>query len=721
MKMPGKKPVKVPVILQMEALECGAASLAMVLAYYHKWVPLPELRVECGVSRDGSNALNIAKAGKKYGLSYKAYRYRTDDLKKKITFPAILFWNLRHFVVLTGFMGNYAYLNDPGEGRVRIPMEEFTRCYSGICLTFQKGEGFEESGHRPDSLSFLKKGLHGNRRAFALVMITGALAMLAGTVVPVFSRTFTDYILSGDTPLWYEGFLLLFAAVIVFQLAASVINTVYIIRAAGKLAVTANASFIEHIFRLPMVFFSQRMSGDLAQRAASNDTVAATLVRRMAPVLMNLVLVIFFLVVMIRYSIPLTIVGVLTAACNLIMAGIISNKRNEMSRTQMRDFGMLQAATVSGIDMVESIKASGAEGGFFERWSGYHASMTRSKVRFDGVNRFLGTLPSLLTQLSSIIILLISFWSIMRGRLTAGMFLAFQACMNSFLSPVNELIAAGQSIHEMRSSIERISDVMEYSEDTGAKEECTPEELEGAKKLSGTIEMKHVTFGYSRLGDPVLKDFSLTVTPGKRIALVGGSGSGKSTVAKLLSGLYKPWSGEILYDGKPLQQIPKPVFNASLAMVDQDVVLFQDTVANNIRMWDQTIEDFDLILAARDAGIHDDILSLRGGYEHMMEENGYDLSGGQRQRIEIARTLAGDPSVIIMDEATSALDARTEYEISGFIRDRGITCIIIAHRLSTIRDCDEIIVLDKGEAVQRGTHEQLMEEDGLYRALVTTQ
>ena len=347
--------------------------------------------------------------------------------------------------------------------------------------------------------------------------------------------------------------------------------------------------------------------------------------------------------------------------------------------------------------------------------------MIKAKVKFDSVNRFLGTLPSLLIQISKIVIMMMAFSSIMTGHFTAGLFLAFQACMTAFMTPVSQLISAGQSIQEMRSSIERISDVMDYPEDINANEEYDRDELADAGKLSGNIEMKNVTFGYARLGEPVIKDFNLTVTPGQRIALVGSSGCGKSTIAKLLTGLFKPWNGDILFDGKPISEIPKPIFYGSLSMVDQDVVLFQDTIANNIRMWDKTIEDYDMILAARDADIHSDIMARKGGYQHELEENGHDLSGGQRQRIEIARVLAVDPSIIILDEATSALDARTESDISNYIHDRGITSIIIAHRLSTIRDCDEIIVLDHGEVVQRGTHRELMQEEGLYRNLITAQ
>ena len=720
--MPQKsKPVKVPVILQMEALECGAASLAMVLAYYKKWVPLEEVRTACGVSRDGTSALNIAKAAQGYGLNYKAFRYTVEKLKEKATYPAILFWNLNHFVVLDGFKGDYAYLNDPAEGRVKLSMDDFKRSYSGVCLTFEPGEDFVPGGNPPSTFEFLKKSLRGNGKTILLVMVTGALSMIAGIQIPVISRVFTDFILSGITPSWYEGLLKLFLLVILYQLITGAIHMVYMKKSTAKLAVTANASFMHHIFRMPMGFFSQRMAGDLAQRALSNDTVAATLIGKLAPVFINFVMLVFYLAVMLRYSIPLTVTVLVTTGISLLLSRFISDKRTEISRTQMRDQARLDAATVSGIDMIETIKASGAENGFFERWSGYQASVTGAKVKFDKVNRFLGTLPSLVQQLSGIFIMLLAYRSIMDNHFTAGLLLAFQACMTSFMTPVNDLIDAGQSIQEMKASVERITDVMEYPEETNAKEDLAPDELDNVRKLTGQIEMKNVNFGYSKYGKPVIRDFSLTVTPGKRIALVGSSGCGKSSVAKLLTGLYKPWSGEILFDGKPISDIPKPVFNGSLAMVDQDVILFKDTIANNISMWDRTIEDFDIILASRDAAIHEDVMARKGGYSYVLEENGKDLSGGQRQRIEIARVLAGDPSIIIMDEATSSLDARTEYDIIKFIRDRGITSIIIAHRLSTIKECDEIIVIDDGAIVQRGTHNELIKEDGLYKRLVSVQ
>ena len=717
-----QKPKKVPVILQMEALECGAASLCMILAFYKKWVPLDQVRQDCGVSRDGSNALSIWKAAEGYGMKVKANRFKVEQLQKEATFPAIIWWNHNHFVVLDGFKGGKAVINDPAKGVVKMPIPEFEQNYSMLCMQFEPTEKFEPGGKPQSILAFLKKRIEGNRVTLLLVMLTGALSVAAGVLMPVFSRVFTDEILGGGNREWLTPFLLLFGALILFRLIAGALNAKAIQRATGKIAISSNAQFMWHILRMPMGFFAQRMAGDLSGRQQSNDQVATTLIRQLTPTIMNFVLLLLYLFVMIQYSPVLTAIGVGTILLNILLVRVISQKRMEISRTQMRDQGKLNATTVSGIDMIETIKSSGAENGFFERWSGYHASVIRSKSEFSEVNRYLEPLSGLIQTLSGVLVLASGVWLIMDGRFTAGMLLAFQAFMTSFLGPVNQVIAAGQSVQEMRAAMERIDDVMKYPADV--PETVDPGEangLEDAWKLSGDVSMEHITFGYAKLAAPMITDFSLKLKPGSRVALVGGSGSGKSTIAKLLSGLYQPWEGEIRYDGKLISEIPRAVFTGSVSVVDQDVVLFEDTIQNNIKMWDDTIEDFEMIYAAHDAGIHDDIVARKGGYRHMLREGGKDLSGGQRQRIEIARVLAGDPSIIIMDEATSALDAKTEYEVSEAIRARGITCVIVAHRLSTIRDCDEIIVLDRGKVVERGTHDELIKGDGLYRKLVITE
>ncbi len=720
------QPVKVPVILQMEALECGAASLAMILAYYHKWVPLEKVRTDCGISRDGSNAANIAKAGRNYGLIVQGKKYSLKRIREAATFPCIIWWNANHYVVLNGFKNGKAYLNDPASGRRVVTDEEFDQSYCMLCLQFEPGPEFKPEGKREGIWPFLSARIRDNKKELTVIMVTAVLAVLAGVIIPVFSQVYSDNILSGLNSQWLTGFLILFGIVIFYQLAAQILHICKIMRVTGKIAVTSNAGFLWHILRMPMEFFSQRTAGDLSLRQGENDQVASILVSQLAPVAIQAVLLIFYLAVMLSCSISLTIVGLVTVVLNLLVVRYVSRRLLENSRVQLRDEGKAAAVLVSGIDMIESIKASGAENGYFERWSGYHACANKSKVSTAGINEFLSPLPGLLQQVSNVVVLSMGAVLIINGHMTAGVFLAFQSLMASFLNPVNRLLGAGQSIRQMRSFMERISDVMKYpcqsSLEDLDEETLTDEALlaAGVEKLSGEIDISHVTFGYSRLAEPLIRDFSLHIRPGGRIALVGSSGSGKSTIAKLVSGLYEPWEGSITYDGKARAKIPRPVFTGSLSVVDQDVVLFADTIENNIKMWDTSISNADMIRAALDADIHDDILQRKGGYASMLEEGGSDLSGGQRQRIEIARMLAGNPSIVIMDEATSALDAKTEHEVSEAVRARGITCIIVAHRLSTIRDCDEILVLNNGQVAERGTHKELMAAGGYYKQLVTS-
>ncbi len=481
----------------------------------------------------------------------------------------------------------------------------------------------------------------------------------------------------------------------------------------------SHVSFFRHMLKLPMNFYSQRMAGDLSGRQKLNNSVAETLVSKMAPLFVNMTLLVFYVLIMFRYSIPLTVAGLGAVAGNLVLARVISSRRIHTTRIRMQYEGKLHASTLAGIDMIETIKASGAEQGYFGQWAGYQAMSHNAKIEELKQQRFLSGMPVLVQELSDLVILVLGAYLIMKGRFSAGMLLTFQSLMTQFMAPVEGLLDAGQSMQEMRTSMERIDDVMNYKEDTGIST-VTLEEHKSYAKLTGKIEIKNVTFGYSKLSPPLLKHFSLTIESGERVALVGSSACGKSTIAKLLCGLYEPWEGEILFDGKPIRHIPEKVFHGSLSMVDQDISVFEDSVGNNIKLWDKSIEDYEMILAARDAQIHKDVMQRPGGYEHNMQEGGRDFSGGQRQRFEIARVLAQDPTIAILDEATSALDAKTEYAIMEAIWQRGITNIVIAHRLSTIRDCSQIIVLDHGEAIEQGTHEELMKKGGVYTKLITT-
>ena len=710
---------KVPIMLQLEMVECGAASLAMVMAYYKKWIPLEQLRVDCGVSRDGSSAKNILKVARMYGFEAKGYRIELSKIDT-ISLPCVIHWNMNHFVVLTHINKNHAMINDPARGEVRVSIEQFNRSFTGIAISIIPGENFMPSGKPVSVWPFAKERLKGTSPVFIFIIFTSALVSVLGIISTFFTRVFIDDLLSGNKPEWVAGFIILFVSFHFLSVLLNILERRTNLKITAKFAVVSSGIFIWHALRLPVDFYSSRNAGDIASRQRENDTISLSLIQMFAPMFIDVIMIVFYLFVVLQYSAFLTIIGFSSLIVNYIVNKYISEKTIDISRVASRDSGKLSSMTIAGVEMIETIKSSGAEEGFFEKWSGYHASVRDSAIKAMKLNQFARLIPAVVSQATNIIILIIGAHLIIKGDMTVGIFFAFQGFLSSFLSPLSTFLNMRTEMQKTKVSMERIQDVLNYKPDIEYIKQHSFENTTSLYKLSGDLEIKNLTFGYNRLSEPLLDNFNMTLKPGESVALVGASGCGKSTIAKLISGLYKPWSGDILFDGTNSGDIPREIFTSSVSVVDQDIILFQDTINNNIKTWDKSIEDFEVILAARDAQIHSAIIDRNDGYSAEVLENGKNFSGGERQRLEIAAALANDPTIIILDEATSALDAKTEYDLIKAVKDRGISMIIIAHRLSTIRDCGEIIVLDKGKVIQRGNHDELFNVEGKYRELVTT-
>lgn len=711
-----KKRVKVPTVLQMEAVECGAASLAMILACYGRIVPLEKLRLDCGVSRDGSKASNVVKAARTYGFEAKGLRTEVEGLKD-LSFPAILFWNFNHFLVLEGIRGGKAFLNDPASGPKVITLEELDDAFTGVVLTFEPNEEFQKGGEKHGILKSLKKRVQGYSIPLSYVVLTGLFLVIPGLIIPTFSRIFVDNILVGGMKSWILPLLMGMGATIILRGILIWLQEYYLLRIESKLALVNSAKFFRHIFHLPIEFFNQRMGGEIGHRVQLNDKIAQTLSGSLATNVLNLVLIVFYAFIMFQYDCLLTLVGIGIALLNMVALWYVSGKRVVLSQKIQQESGKLMGISMSGMQMIETMKASGTESDFFSQWSGQHAKVVNAEQEMGVSSQILSVIPGFLMTLNSTVILGLGGYRVMEGHLSMGMLVAFQSLMSSFMAPVNQLVGLGSELQETKADMTRIDDVMKYEQDEAFKEKSPSTQLEKAK-FDGYLELKNLTFGYSRLEPPLIEDFSLSLNPGMRIALVGESGSGKSTVAKLVAGLYPFWSGDITFDDRPARHYDRHIIHNSLAMVDQDIFMFEGTIRENMTMWDTTVPDNDVQQAAMDACIHNDIAARTGGYSSQVDEGGANFSGGQLQRLEIARALVNNPTILIMDEATSALDANTEKQVDSNLRRRGCTCLIIAHRLSTIRDCDEIIVLDHGRVVQRGTHKEMMKTPGAYTDLI---
>ena len=712
--------ITTPIQLQMHASECGAACLGSVLAHFGRWVPLTELRERCEVSRDGSSAASILRASRHYGLECRGLSVRIDQLKQ-LELPLILFWNFSHFVVLEGISDRHFHLNDPAIGRRRVTADEFGKGYSGIALRFQTGIEFKPGGKRPSLFVQMGKLPVGSWGALTGIIACGFMLTVLSLIIPVSLGLFVDHALEKHGA--WAGLVAALLGGGVFVYAVSLLKHRFLQRLATRIAVIGYSQGLLRLLRLPVDFFQHRPVGDLTDRVSSIDRIAKNLTNQFLVLVVELVMSVFLLIAMFAWDVRLTVVVLLLAALHGVAVQLLNGPRAVRSQAMRREQGLLINSGMQMLSQADNLRMTGADDRFFSRWSGQQARELRTRQPFSELVSVTTALPGLIDAFRSAAILGIGGTMVLAGEMTLGGLVGFYVLSEVFLTPVGRFLELVDGRQALETDLQRRDDIFSATEDPTFNQRSPESEsiptFNGRLQLAGRLELRNVTFGFNRSRPPLIKDFNLVVEPGQRVAVVGPSGSGKSTLARMVSGVYQPWQGEILFDGHPRTEIPEEVLRQSISMVDQDIVMFSASIRDNITLWNSAVPDSAIFAATRDACIHDEILLRSNGYETAVEEGGVNFSGGQRQRLEIARALLGHPTVLILDEATSALDAATEKAVDDALRRRGVTCLIVAHRLSTVRDCDEIIVLDGGVEVQRGTHEELIgDEGGAYHRLV---
>ena len=706
---------KTPTVFQMEATECGAASLSMIFAYFGKHMPLEQMRIETGVSRDGCNAGNMMRAAKKFGLECHGYRKELNSLLEVQT-PCIIHWNFNHFVVFEGIKNGHAYLNDPAVGRRKLTIEELDDGFTGVVLTFALTDKFEKQKKNNNILSFVNDRLHGQYNVLAKLLFIGLLLVFPGLVMPVTSQILLDDVIVGGNTEWFSAVIWCIVFLVIMQASLQYYRGIILQKLQNKMTLLSLHKFVSHLFRLPIGFFDQRYAGDLSGRVDNNNNVNVFLAGELAETVLNIFVAAFYLILLLIYSPTLTLIGVASIVINIVIVKISSEYLSNASMKMQQDSGKLSGAVCAGINITSTLKASGTENDYVSRILGYYAKTTSLEQKLSKYQQIINVIPQIASLISSVLVLMIGGLYVIEGAMTIGMLVAFNSLLSSFTKPVNGLVGFVQEIQTLKADINRVEDITAYPEDS--KFDKKGKLVNFKSKLSGKIDFNDIAFGYSKLETPLMENFNFKLTPGSSIAFVGPSGCGKSTVAKIVSGLYEPWSGEIKFDEVNVKEIPKEVMNSSVSTVSQSITLFSGTVRDNITMWNSGILEADMIKAAKDACIHDVITQKPGAYDFVLTEGATNLSGGQRQRLEIARALVTNPSILVMDEATSALDPVIEKKILDNIKRRGCTCIIVAHRLSAIRDCDQIIVMKRGKIIQHGSHEELANVEGVYQELI---
>jgi len=714
--------VTTPIVLQMHATECGAACLRSVLAYFGLWVPLTELRRRCEVSRDGSTAAGISRAAQHYGLECKGMSLSVE-LLKKLPVPLVLFWQFSHFVVLEGFGNNEYYLNDPASGRRKVSEEEFQQGYSGIALRFSRGENFKEGGTQPSLFQQLSKLLQHSKAELLAVVVCTLFATILTLVIPITLGSFVDEVLIKQSP-WLGFVLALFGAgILVYTL--TLLKNRLLQRLSIKISVIGYERGLTKLLRLPIEFFEHRLIGDLTDRVSSIDRVAKNLTTQFVVLMLDILMSIVLLVAMVFLNWVLAFTVLVLGVVHISLALSLNHRRHIRGQALRREQGLMLGLGMQMLSHADNLRITGADDRHFSSWSGHQARELNARQRFVSLSAFNDAIPELITGLRSGTILFVGALAVLAGNMSLGILVACFILSEILLEPITRFLEFEEKRHVLETDIQRLEDIELNDEDPSFQSRAKATEaipiFQGKLKLTGDIELKDVTFGYNPRKRPLIQGLSLKVRPGQRIAIVGPSGSGKSTLARLIVGINQPTSGQIWFDRYPQDEIPQEVIRRSISMVNQEAMLFEASVRDNITMWNSAVPDDVVVSATRDARIHREILQRPDGYETIVEEGGANFSGGQRQRLELARALASKPTILVLDEATSSLDAATEEAVDEALRRRGVTCVIVAHRLSTVRDCDEIIVLDGGQVVQRGTHDTLIaDQSGTYYTLAVS-
>lgn len=713
-----KKRIYTPTFLQMEATECGAASLCMISAYYKKYIPLEEMRITCGVTRDGSNAMQVINAAEKIGFRAAGTSCEIEDLKN-MPLPLIVFWCFNHFLVVEGVGKKYVYLNDPASGHKKVTLEEFSDSFTGIAITVEPLKKFEKEVSIPSFYQIIKGYFENTFSSFLFLFLTSFCAILPLIALTVFTQVFYDkFAIFSSSPSTFF-FVSLFSTYL-FSFSVLSLQGYLLMRFNAKLSLQITTKFFQTLLRLPISFFSQRYPGELANRLIITDKVIENLTLNLILASVNFIFVLIYLIIIFQINVAIAIVTMLGSMLALLVFVLLNRQRTDAYACQNQDFGKCLGISVGAIRNIETMKSFGMEGSFFQRWAGYYTKVMDAFQKIAIRDVILTSTPPFLQMIILSLFFFIGAKEVILGNLTVGSFMALQVLILSVLNPIIIFINLGRIYQETKGDLYRINDVMQNPIDPVFSQEKISEHMKDVR-MKGKVELKDISFGFNINAEPLIKDMHFTLEPGKSVAIIGAVGSGKSTVTKLITGFYDPWTGKILFDEQERKNIERQKLVNSIASVDQNFFIFEGNFAENITLWDQTVLEEDIYQAAKDVGLHEEIASRPQGYYSKVSEEGRNLSGGQRQRIEIARALVRNPSILILDEATSQLDSEVETKIINNIRRRGCSIIMIAHRLSTIKECDEIIVLDKGTIVQRGTNDELKKEKGFYLDLIEAQ